>query len=176
MTRCTAKKTGKETGRPDASPQKLPLTERFGQVTSGTLTIAREKLPAISGVEFLRGKINQWLQQYQTRYIPLARRTARSAARFLDGARKVFIDLGFDGASMNDIARVCGRSQGHALRLFRRLRAELFEAIVEDEALEKARIAYNLDPARDVETTLREFGRTYIGSICRPGADRRSAR
>ena len=37
------------------------------------------------------------------------------------------------------------------------------------EALEKGKIAYNLDPQRDVETTLREFGQNYIGSICRPG-------
>jgi AcrR family transcriptional regulator len=48
-------------------------------------------------------------------------------------------------------------------------KSRLFEAMVEDEALEKGRIAYNLDPKRDVETTLREFGRTYIGTMCRPG-------
>jgi hypothetical protein len=41
--------------------------------------------------------------------------------------------------------------------------------MVGDEVLEKSKIAYNLDPGRDVETTLREFGRAYIGSMCRPG-------
>jgi AcrR family transcriptional regulator len=88
--------------------------------------------------------------------------------QILDGARKVFMDLGFDGASMNEIARAAGVSKG-TLYVYFTDKSRLFEAIVEDEALEKAKIAYNLDPRRDVETTLREFGRTYIGSICRPG-------
>ena len=78
------------------------------------------------------------------------------------------MDLGFDGASMNEIARAAGVSKG-TLYVYFADKSRLFEAIVEDEALEKAKIAYNLDPRRDVETTLREFGQTYIGSICRPG-------
>ena len=40
--------------------------------------------------------------------------------QILDGARKVFMDLGFDGASMGEIARAGRRLQGHALRLLRR--------------------------------------------------------
>ena len=88
--------------------------------------------------------------------------------QILEGARKVFMDLGFDGASMNEIARSAGVSKG-TLYVYFADKSRLFEAIVEDEVLEKGRIAYNLDPGRDVETTLREFGRTYIGSMCRPG-------
>lgn len=78
------------------------------------------------------------------------------------------MDLGFDGASMNEIARAAGVSKG-TLYVYFTDKSRLFEAIVQDEAFEKSKIAYNLDPARDVETTLREFGRTYIGSMCRPG-------
>src|SRR3569623_953454 len=81
--------------------------------------------------------------------------------QILDGARKVFMDLGFDGASMNEIARAAGVSKG-TLYVYFTDKSRLFEAIVEDEALEKGKLAYNLDPARDVETTLREFGRAYI--------------
>jgi len=88
--------------------------------------------------------------------------------QILDGARKVFMDLGFDGASMNEIARAAGVSKG-TLYVYFADKSRLFEAIVEDEALEKGKIAYNLDPGRDAETTLREFGRTYIGTMCRPG-------
>ena len=88
--------------------------------------------------------------------------------QILDGARKVFMDLGFDGASMNEIARSAGVSKG-TLYVYFADKSRLFEAIVEDETLEKSKIAYNLDPKRDAETTLREFGRAYIGSICRPG-------
>ena len=39
--------------------------------------------------------------------------------QIMEGARTIFLSQGFDGASMNDIARVAGRVQGHALRLFR---------------------------------------------------------
>ena len=88
--------------------------------------------------------------------------------QILDGARKVFMDLGFDGASMNEIARSAGVSKG-TLYVYFADKSRLFEAIVEDEALEKSKIVYNLDPRRDAETTLREFGQAYIGSICRPG-------
>ena len=88
--------------------------------------------------------------------------------QILDGARKVFMDLGFDGASMGEIARSAGVSKG-TLYVYFADKNRLFEAIVEDEALEKGKIAYNLDPGRDVETTLREFGQAYIGSMCRPG-------
>jgi AcrR family transcriptional regulator len=88
--------------------------------------------------------------------------------QILDGARKVFMDLGFDGASMNEIARAAGVSKG-TLYVYFTDKSRLFEAIVEDEALEKGKLSFNLDPARDVETTLREFGRAYIGGMCRPG-------
>src|SRR5215203_1413969 len=64
--------------------------------------------------------------------------------QILDGARKVFMDLGFDGASMNEIARAAGVSKG-ALYVYFADKSRLFEAIVEDEALEKGKIAYNLD-------------------------------
>ena len=71
------------------------------------------------------------------------------------------MDLGFDGASMNEIARAAGVSKG-TLYVYFADKSRLFEAMVEDEVLAKAKIAYNLDPGRDVETTLREFGRAYI--------------
>jgi AcrR family transcriptional regulator len=99
---------------------------------------------------------------------PFGEEDTSKRRQILDGARKVFMDLGFDGASMNEIARAAGVSKG-TLYVYFADKSRLFEAIVEDEALEKGKIAYNLDPQRDVETTLREFGQNYIGSICRPG-------
>ena len=87
--------------------------------------------------------------------------------QILDGARKVFMDLGFDGASMGEIARSAGVSKG-TLYVYFADKNSLFEAIVEEESLEQGKIAFNFDPARDVETTLREFGRAYIQVLCRP--------
>src|SRR6187549_461246 len=78
--------------------------------------------------------------------------------QILDGARKVFMDLGFDGASMGEIARASRVSKG-TLYVYFADKNRLFEAIVEEESTEQGKIAFNFDPARDVETTLREFGR-----------------
>ena len=88
--------------------------------------------------------------------------------QILDGARKVFLDLGFDGASMGEIARAAGVSKGTLYVYFADKNA-LFEAIVEEESLEQGKVSFNFDPERDVTTTLMEFGRAYIQILCRPG-------
>ncbi len=88
--------------------------------------------------------------------------------QILDGARRVFMDLGFDGASMGEIARAAGVSKG-TLYVYFADKNRLFEAIVEQESLAQGEIVFNFDPDRDVSTTLREFGEAYINLICRPG-------
>jgi AcrR family transcriptional regulator len=88
--------------------------------------------------------------------------------QILEGARKVFLDLGFDGASMGEIARAAGVSKG-TLYVYFADKSGLFEAIVEEEKIEQGKTAFNFDPDRDVDTTLPEFGRAYITVLCRPG-------
>lgn len=88
--------------------------------------------------------------------------------QILDGARTVFLDLGFDGASMGEIARAAGVSKG-TLYVYFADKSALFEAIVEEESLEQGKLTFNFDPERDVATTLMEFGRAYIQVLCRPG-------
>jgi AcrR family transcriptional regulator len=88
--------------------------------------------------------------------------------QILDGARKVFMDLGFDGASMGEIARAAGVSKG-TLYVYFADKCGLFETIVEEEKIEQSKSAFNFDPDRNVDTTLPEFGRAYISMLCRPG-------
>ena len=88
--------------------------------------------------------------------------------QILDGARRVFLDLGFDGASMGEIARAAGVSKG-TLYVYFADKNRLFEAIVEEEAVDQGKVAFNFDPDREVEITLPEFGRAYIQLLCRPG-------
>jgi AcrR family transcriptional regulator len=88
--------------------------------------------------------------------------------QILDGARKVFMELGFDGASMGVIARSAGVSKG-TLYVYFADKSSLFEAIVEEEKIEQGKTAFNFDPGRDLDTTLPEFGRAYISLLCRPG-------
>ncbi|MGA7070670.1 TetR/AcrR family transcriptional regulator [Bradyrhizobium sp.] len=88
--------------------------------------------------------------------------------QIIDGARKVFLDLGFDGASMGEIARAAGVSKG-TLYVYFADKNRLFEAIVEEESLEQGKLAFNFDPEHDVAATLMEFGQAYIQVLCRPG-------
>jgi AcrR family transcriptional regulator len=88
--------------------------------------------------------------------------------QILDGARKVFMDLGFDGASMGEIARAAAVSKG-TLYVYFADKSALFEAILEQEALQHGQVVFNFDPERDAETTLKEFGQAYIHLLCRPG-------
>lgn len=88
--------------------------------------------------------------------------------QILDGARKVFMDLGFDGASMGEIARAAQVSKG-TLYVYFADKCALFEAILEQEALQHGQVVFNFDPARDAKTTLKEFGLAYLHLVCRPG-------
>jgi AcrR family transcriptional regulator len=106
-----------------------------------------------------------------TRPTPLhvtAEEDSSKRRQILDGAGKVFMDLGFDGASMGEIARAAGVSKG-TLYVYFADKNRLFEAIVEREAFEQRKLDFNFDPDRDVATTLREFGQAYIELLCRPG-------
>lgn len=88
--------------------------------------------------------------------------------QILDGARAVFMNLGFDGASMGEIARAAGVSKG-TLYVYFADKCALFEAIVAQEVLTQGKIAFTFDPARDSEVSLQEFGTAYIQLLCRPG-------
>ncbi|HEY8334765.1 MAG TPA: TetR/AcrR family transcriptional regulator [Tardiphaga sp.] len=88
--------------------------------------------------------------------------------QILDGARAVFMNLGFDGGSMGEIARAAGVSKG-TLYVYFADKCALFEAIVAQEVLQQGKIAFNFDFARDAETTLKDFGIAYIQLLCRPG-------
>jgi len=72
--------------------------------------------------------------------------------QILDGARKVFLELGFDGASMGEIARAAAVSKG-TLYVYFPDKAGLFAAIVEEEKLSVTE--------RDLDTFIyREAART----------------
>jgi AcrR family transcriptional regulator len=87
--------------------------------------------------------------------------------QIMDGAHKVFMDLGFDGASMGEIARAAGVSKG-TLYVYFADKSQLFGAVVEREAVEQGKVKFDLSPGRDAETTLRQFGQAYIEIVCRP--------
>ncbi len=80
----------------------------------------------------------------------------------IDGARKVFLEDGFDGASMNDIARVAGVSKG-TLYVYFASKEELFAALIREEQM--CRFAPE-EP--DLRSALHLFGKRLLELILRP--------
>ena len=87
--------------------------------------------------------------------------------QILDGARRVFLADGFDGASMNDIARVAGVSKG-TLYVYFDSKESLFEALIREHRQQQAeRFVFPLGAAGPREQ-LAAFGRQLISTITRP--------
>jgi AcrR family transcriptional regulator len=79
--------------------------------------------------------------------------------QIIDGARRVFIDKGFEAASMNDITREAGVSKGTIYVYFAN-KEELFEALIEEERGSIFKNMYDmLDRADDLRQTLVKFGK-----------------
>jgi AcrR family transcriptional regulator len=89
--------------------------------------------------------------------------------QIMDGARTVFLSAGFDGASMNDIARVSGVSKG-TLYVYFDSKERLFEALIREERRQQAErflTDLSLDD-RDVRSALLDFGCRLIKIMSRP--------
>jgi AcrR family transcriptional regulator len=78
--------------------------------------------------------------------------------QILDGARAVFLAQGFEGASMNDIARAAQVSKG-TLYVYFQDKERLFAAIVDEERYNHVSMIFDFDQDdRDVEAALTRIG------------------
>ncbi|MFM9857577.1 TetR/AcrR family transcriptional regulator [Pseudoxanthobacter sp. M-2] len=87
--------------------------------------------------------------------------------QILEGANGVFMELGFDAASMGAIARAAGVSKG-TLYVYFDSKEALFSAMIADE---RARLKGHLDldaDDPDVAESLRRTGRKLVAFIVRP--------
>ncbi len=87
--------------------------------------------------------------------------------QILDGARRVFLADGFDGASMNDIARVAGVSKG-TLYVYFDSKETLFEALIRDDRKQQAERIVFPAGAADPRAPLAAFGRQLIALMTQP--------
>lgn len=88
--------------------------------------------------------------------------------QIIDGARRVFLADGFDGASMNDIARVAGVSKG-TLYVYFASKEELFAALIrEDKQAQAERLCHVANAGTDLRTTLIDFGSQLMELMLRP--------
>src|SRR6478752_1001546 len=85
--------------------------------------------------------------------------------QILDGARRVFMKLGFDAASMNDVTREAGVSKG-TLYVYFANKEELFTAMMETErAAFVASVRNTLKETSDPATALHNFGITFVAHL-----------
>jgi AcrR family transcriptional regulator len=89
--------------------------------------------------------------------------------QIMDGAWAVFLAAGFDGASMNDVARVAGVSKG-TLYVYFDSKEKLFEALIREERRRQAeRLAIPFAPEDgDPREVLQDFGCRLIEMMVRP--------
>jgi AcrR family transcriptional regulator len=88
--------------------------------------------------------------------------------QIMEGARTVFLAAGFDGASMNDVARVAGVSKG-TLYVYFDSKEKLFEALIRDERRQQAeRLTDCSFETSDVRGALFRFGCRLIEMMSRP--------
>lgn len=88
--------------------------------------------------------------------------------QIMDGARTVFLEKGFDAASMGEIARQASVSKG-TLYVYFESKEELFEAIFEEESRAQAEQVFALDHGdRNVEAVLTRLGCDFVRFLCDP--------
>ena len=88
--------------------------------------------------------------------------------QIMEGARQVFLSSGFDGASMNDVARAAGVSKGTLYAYFNS-KEELFEAIIRGEKSQSAeRMCAFLPDYSDPRAMLTDFGVRLLTRMAEP--------
>ena len=96
---------------------------------------------------------------------PAAGQDPVKRGQIIEGARRVFIDKGFEAASMNDITREAGVSKGTIYVYFAN-KEELFEALIEEERSTIFKNMYDvLDQIGDLRATLVKFGNVLSAKI-----------
>ena len=99
-----------------------------------------------------------------------AEETEDSAKRrqIVEGASTIFRVLGFDAASMGEIAKAAGVSKG-TLYVYFKDKDELFQAIVEKACPLQAEGVFDLDEADpDITGTLTRLGVAFMKALCEP--------
>ena len=86
--------------------------------------------------------------------------------QILDGARAVFMSDGFDGASMNDIARMAGVSKG-TLYVYFDSKELLFEALIREDKQQHIAELAAIDAPGNARELLVDYGRALIQLLTR---------
>jgi AcrR family transcriptional regulator len=90
---------------------------------------------------------------------------AAKRQQIMEGARRIFLQDGFDGASVGDIVRAAGVSKGTLYAYFPS-KEKLFEALIIEDRRKQAEALFTLDESdRDVTRVLRKLGKTFLDML-----------
>jgi AcrR family transcriptional regulator len=88
--------------------------------------------------------------------------------QIIEGARVIFRALGYDAASMGEIAKAASVSKG-TLYVYFKDKDELFESIVEKECVFHAEGVFNFDTENpDIAAELTRMGIAFVRILCQP--------
>ncbi len=88
--------------------------------------------------------------------------------QIMEGARRVFLQDGFDGASIGDIVRAAGVSKGTLYAYFHS-KEKLFEALIVEDRRKQAEALFTLDESdEDVVRVLRGLGESFLDMLLSP--------
>ncbi len=88
--------------------------------------------------------------------------------QIMEGARRVFLDHGFDGASIADIVRAAGVSKGTLYAYFPS-KETLFETLIIEDRRKQAEVLFVLDEENaDVAAVLRRLGVSFMEMMLQP--------
>ncbi len=90
--------------------------------------------------------------------------------QILEGARRIFLHDGFDGASIGDIVRAAGVSKGTLYAYFPS-KEKLFEALMVEDRRKQAEALFTIDENdRDVAAVLRRLGHSFLDMLLAPAS------
>jgi AcrR family transcriptional regulator len=98
-----------------------------------------------------------------------APRRGPKCAQVLEGARRVFMERGYEGASVDEIARVAGTSKATLYSYFPDKR-QLFEAVMRTQCGRTGEVMSCAGAGEPVEITLRRMAASFATFLYSPGA------
>lgn len=99
--------------------------------------------------------------------LPIATPEANKRKDIIDGARRVFFHKGFNGASMDEIARAASVSKT-TIYVYFESKANLFRALVEADKCQAAERLIEFDEDDDVASLLHRVGISFINMMVQP--------
>jgi TetR/AcrR family transcriptional regulator, mexJK operon transcriptional repressor len=98
-----------------------------------------------------------------------AARRSPKCAQVLEGARKVFMEHGYEGASVDEIARAAGTSKATLYSYFPDKR-QLFAAVMQSQCSRQGEVMGGEDPGEPVEAALRRMAISFANFLFSAGA------